>query len=254
MSKAIGKKISLTSPQRYLCDLLHLAQSIPAVPIQRTIDLCEVEKHWQQSALRVSWQVIFLKAFAHLQSELAPLRRFYQPRLRPHLYECSQCVMSVPFERELNNERQTFLAQVPDAHQLSLNELQTMIQHWQSAPLEKLSAVRKLLKYGKAPAVIRRWLWNWRLNWSGSKRVQHLGTAGISTSAGSMWGCYHPLSAWMPTLQYGAVVNGKVEMTLIYDHRVFDGGTAARAMAKLQQILSEKIVVELRYHQRVQVA
>ena len=57
----------------------------------------------------------------------------------------------------------------------------------------------------------------------------------------------HPLSPLTTTLNYGTINDdGTVWVRLIYDHRVFDGATAARALAKLEEVLHGPILAELR--------
>ncbi|MDP2296757.1 MAG: 2-oxo acid dehydrogenase subunit E2, partial [Pseudolabrys sp.] len=40
--------------------------------------------------------------------------------------------------------------------------------------------------------------------------------------------------------------DGNVNVRIIYDHRVLDGATVARALARLEEILNTEIVSELR--------
>ena len=46
-------------------------------------------------------------------------------------------------------------------------------------------------------------------------------------------GCRHPLSVLTTTLNYGVIAaDGTVDVRLIYDHRVMDGSSVARALAR----------------------
>ncbi len=56
-----------------------------------------------------------------------------------------------------------------------------------------------------------------------------------------------PLSPLTTTLNYGVIAaNGDVPVRLIYDHRVMDGATVARALARLADVLDGAILGELR--------
>ena len=47
-------------------------------------------------------------------------------------------------------------------------------------------------------------------------------------------------------LNYGVISNsGEVDVRIIYDHRVMNGTTIARALVRLEEILSSAIVEEL---------
>jgi len=58
------------------------------------------------------------------------------------------------------------------------------------------------------------------------------------------------MSALVHTLRY----DGSVDVRLIYDHRVFDGSTIARALLDLERVLNNQILVEMRYFQALEAA
>jgi hypothetical protein len=57
----------------------------------------------------------------------------------------------------------------------------------------------------------------------------------------------HPLTPLTTTLNYGVIDSeGKVTVRIIYDHRVVNGATVARALARLEEILNTSLVEEIR--------
>jgi hypothetical protein len=65
----------------------------------------------------------------------------------------------------------------------------------------------------------------------------------------------HPLSPLTTALNYGVIgADGGVDVRLIYDHRVMDGATVARALQDLERVLNCEIVAELRYLRAVEAA
>src|SRR3954454_10923594 len=105
-----------------------------------------------------------------------------------------------------------------------------------------------MLRTSRLPRPLRRALWWVCLNVSGRKRAKHLGTFGISVYSGLGAASLHPLSPLTTTLNYGVIEpNGSVDVRLIYDHRVLDGSTIARALLDLEQVLNNQILVEMRY-------
>ena len=56
----------------------------------------------------------------------------------------------------------------------------------------------------------------------------------------------HPLSPLTSTINYGVIdENGRVTVRIVYDHRVMDGSTVARALIRLEEILNGEILREL---------
>jgi hypothetical protein len=57
----------------------------------------------------------------------------------------------------------------------------------------------------------------------------------------------HPLSPLTALLNYGVIErDGSVAVRIMYDHRVMDGATVARALGRMEQILNSVIRDELR--------
>jgi hypothetical protein len=75
-----------------------------------------------------------------------------------------------------------------------------------------------------------------------------MGTYGVTSYAGLGAASLHPLSPLTSTLSYGVIgPDGAVDVRVVYDHRVLDGATVARALADLERVLNHEIVAELRY-------
>ena len=65
----------------------------------------------------------------------------------------------------------------------------------------------------------------------------------------------HPLSPITTVLNYGVIADdGSVNVRIIYDHRVFDGATVARALAEMERVLNCEILAELRYLRSIEAA
>jgi hypothetical protein len=78
-------------------------------------------------------------------------------------------------------------------------------------------------------------------------RSHHFGTFGLSTYSSLGAESLHPISPVTTTLTYGPIGrDGGVNVRLIYDHRVLDGATVARALGGLEAALTGPVLVELR--------
>jgi hypothetical protein len=72
-----GRTISLSRPRRFLGDLLHFAQQIPTVPVQRRMALAEVAAARDAVPDRPWWPAVFLNAYARVCDDQPVLRRAY---------------------------------------------------------------------------------------------------------------------------------------------------------------------------------
>ncbi|HZU36958.1 MAG TPA: hypothetical protein VFA18_13650, partial [Gemmataceae bacterium] len=64
MSQPAGFNLPLSLPRRFIGDLLHFAQKVPSVPVQRRMNLAAVVAARNVAAPRPSWCAIFTKAYA----------------------------------------------------------------------------------------------------------------------------------------------------------------------------------------------
>jgi hypothetical protein len=78
-------------------------------------------------------------------------------------------------------------------------------------------------------------------------RPGQFGTFGLSVYSALGSESLHPISPLTTTLTYGVIgADGAVDVRLVYDHRVLDGATVARALARLEAELTGAILDELR--------
>ncbi len=84
------------------------------------------------------------------------------------------------------------------------------------------------------------------LNTARARFVQ-FGTFGLSVYSSLGAESLHPIGPLTTTLTYGVIdPDGGVTVRLVYDHRVMDGATVARALARLEAELTGPILAELR--------
>jgi len=248
MPQPVGRKLPLSLPRRFISDLVHAAHQIPTVPVQRRMNLAAVVAARQAAQPHPSWPAIFAKAYAFVASARPELRRAYLGFPRPHLYEHPISVASIAVERRLGDEDAVFFANVKDPQSWSLQELDAKLRQHKEQPIEKLSSCRRALLISRFPWPIRRLIWWIGMNGSGRKRAHYLGTFGISVYAGLGAASLHPLSPLTTALNYGVIADdGSVDVRLVYDHRVLDGATVARALGDLERVLTGEILTELRY-------
>ena len=241
-----GRWIGLSRPRRFLTDLLHFAAKVPTVPVQRKMALGEVAAARTAAPDRPSWPAIFLKAYACVAADFAPLRRAYVALPWPHLVEYPKTIASLAVERQFEDEPCVFFGRIGNPETRPLAEIHSKIRHFAEAPLETVSSYREMLTFAAIPRPIRRALFWLGLNLS-SARPGKFGTFGLSVYSSLKAESLHPISPLTTTFNYGVIdPDGTVWVRLVYDHRVFDGATAARALDRLEAVLTGPILAELR--------
>ncbi|HTU90503.1 MAG TPA: hypothetical protein VMF69_10550 [Gemmataceae bacterium] len=246
MAHEVGKTIPLSLPRRLIADLLHFAHRIPSVPVQRWMNLRLLRDARALSTPRVSWCALFLKGYARVAVQVPQLRRAYLPFPISRLYEHPFSIASVALERDYQNEEAVFFAHFRSPETQTLTSLDGALRHYKEAPLEQIGLFRRALTVSRLPRPLRRLIWWIGLNSSGHKRARRMGTFGLSVYSGLGSESLHPLSPLTTTLNYGVIgADGMVNVRIIYDHRVMDGSTVARALALLEQTLNHEIRAEL---------
>jgi hypothetical protein len=255
MPQPKGRTLPLSLSRRFICDLVHFARNVPTVPVQRRMNLAALQAVRRNAEPRPSWCAIFTKAYACVAAARPELRRAYLSFPRPHLYEHPENIASVAVERRLDEEDVVFFGHFRSPENQGLREIDAHLLHLKEAPIETIGLFRRALKTSRWPRPLRRLLWWFGLNVSGWRRAKHLGTFGVSVYSGLGAQSLHPLSPLTTALNYGVIEpDGSVDVRLIYDHRVLDGATIARALQDLERVLNNEIVNEVRYFQALHVA
>jgi hypothetical protein len=240
-----GRWIGLSRPRRFLTDLLHFAAKIPTVPVQRRMALGDVAAARNEIPNRPSWPAIFLKAYAQVARDVPHLRRAYVALPWPHLVEYPKTIASLAVERQYDDEPCVFFGRIGDPDRLSLAELHARVRHLAEAPLDAVGSFRQMLTFAAIPRPLRRALFWLGLNLPGT-RPGKFGTFGLSVYSSLKAESLHPISPLTTTFNYGVIdPDGTVWVRLVYDHRVFDGATAARALDRLEAVLTGPILSEL---------
>ena len=94
--------------------------------------------------------------------------------------------------------------------------------------------------------ILRRILFWSEITLSGALRAGIGGTFGVTSVSRLGAISIHPPTVGNMLLTYGPIAeNGDVRITLVYDHRVCDGGTVAKYLENVETILNTLICEEL---------
>ena len=226
-------------------DLVALAARKAHFPVERTFELAKVSALRQRSARRISWTVLFMKAYAAVAANYPQLRQAHCRWPWPRLCENAENVAMVAINRELYGEDRLCWGRFITPERRSLSELQDALDAYQREPVEQI--FRRQVRLSKFPGPLRRlalWL---NLNFARKRRARWLGTFSMSSLAGQQaLNRFHP-TLLATSLTFGPLDEcGRALVTLVCDHRVLDGASAARALSSLQEKLQGEIARELR--------
>lgn len=244
-----GRRVALSLPRRLLTDLSHLSRGFPRATLVTRINVAALQEPRDQS--RIPWPVVFAKAFALVAAGSPPLRRAYVKLPWPHLYELPQSVASIIVERNWphggdNGEKALFLGRLKAPDTATLPDLAARMRWHKTAPIDSIADFRRALVIARLPLPLRLLLIWLSLNigrqvpnFMGSFAISALGSHGASIVA--------TIPVWTSFLNYGPIDrDGGVDIYLSVDHRVIDGGGAARAILALEAALNGPVLDELR--------
>jgi hypothetical protein len=250
MPTSRGRYFRLSLPRRWVSDLLHFAKQIPSVPVERVMNLKEVQD--ARLHIGISWPTLFLKAFGLAGQQHPELRQALISHPWSRGYEHPTSVASVAIERKFHGEAAVFFGQIQNPEGHTLESLEKSLRFYKTAPVESIGIFRRIIRISKLPVAIRRFAWWISLNWSGVKRAKRLGTFGMSVYSSLGASSLHPLSPLSFLLNYGVIdTDGKVSVRIVYDHRIVDGAVIARALATMESIMTGKLLDELIRYEHV---
>lgn len=224
---------------------MYFSAGVPSVTVQRQLSVATAAAAREKHPNRPSWVALFAKAYAMVAAEFPELRRAYVRLPWPHLYEYQSSAAQIAVERDFNGEKGLAFLHITDPAGVSLPWLSWRIRDakQESEFGWKLAKVRQV---ARLPLPLRRALWWLMLNVP-RVRANWLGTFGLSTVSSLDTEILNPQSPLSSVLTYGAVArDGSVSVRIVFDHRVMDAMTLARAFKRLEQVLNGPITDELR--------
>jgi len=243
-----GRHLALTPSRRLVCDLMWLSLGIPRVTVQRRMNLAalrEARKTTGANGASPSWTALLTLAYARLAQEYPELRRAFLRWPWPHLYEYPASIASIAFERELAGERAVLLGRIKAPEMRSLAEIDAMIRHYRETPAADIPEFARALRVARLPGFLRRMMMGLAYQ-SGRHRANYFGTFQFSVYSGLGAESFNPLTPLTTLLNYGPLApDGGVDVRILYDHRVMDGATVARALGRFETILNVELPAEI---------
>lgn len=239
-----GTRKLLSINRALVLDVLHLASSVPTFSGERVFDLQRLMRLRNASRPRISWAVLFAKAYSLVVMRRPDLRQVFLRWPVRHIYEATDVAAALAIARNHQGEDRLCWGRFHQSHATPLVQLQAALDQYQRLPVEQV--FRRQLRLSRLPTWLRRIAWRIGLYVDLANRTRRFGTFSVSSLGreGSL-NRTHP-SLHTTSLTYGPIdSSGKCTVTLLCDHRVLDGVAAARALSELEAALGEEIASEL---------
>jgi hypothetical protein len=240
-----GKPIRLSPARRLVGDLMSFSLTVPRVSVQRRMNIRSLVEARRRMEPRASWTSIFVKGYSVLAQETPEFRRAYVKLPWPHLYQYPLSVASIAYEREHEGEHAVLLGRIKAPELLSIAELNHHLATMANSPVTEIKDFRRALQIARLPMPLRRLMMWLGLN-IGRQRPNYFGTFQFSVYAGLGADSFNPLTPLTTLLNYGPLgEDGCLNVRILYDHRVMDGASVARALVRFEEILNGDILHEL---------
>lgn len=247
MSRQAGRNLALSPFRKLVIELSYHCQKVPGATVERHMNLSALMAARQTCVPKASWTGIFLKAMSLVAAEMPDLRRAYMPFPWPHLYEHPINIANFTIERSYQGEDVVFFVQVRSPERRALRDLDQIIRTCQEEPVESVKFFKRAIRMSKVPWIVRRPVWWVSLNLMGKLRCHNFGTFSLTSVAAAGAGVLNMPALLTSTLHYGLFdERGNLPMRITFDHRAVDGCCAARALVRLEEVLQNEILQELR--------
>lgn len=237
-----GKRIPLSPSRIFVVDYLRYSSGVPSQPLMRMCDVSQVMKVRSAIPERIGWAAILIKSYAIVAERMPELRCLYRSWPSPHLYDPCRQICRMAVNRTIDGEQILKFFRMQNPQQYPLAEIQAAITAAQTGPVRV--SFRNLL--ARMPTFVRRMVWWVALNTSGARLSSIIGTFGLTTVAALGATSVHPPTLGNIVLTSGPIdENGMMQLTIVYDHRVHDGVTIARALRELEIVMNHDVASEL---------
>ena len=241
-----GRPIPLSMPRRIVTDLMRFSIRVPTAPVHRRMKLGAVIAARAQLAVRPPWTAIFVKGYALVAQEVPDLRRVYLlVSLAAPLRIPGQHRHASRSNATSRGERAVFGCLIAGAEVAAAGEIGARIATRRRRRPRRSRTSSAPCGAARLPLPIRRSLM-WIAFNIGALRGRYVGTFAIAELAALGADSTILLSIWTAALTYGPLdSDGSIDVGVTADHRVLDGATAARVLARLEDMLNGPMAQEL---------
>ncbi len=242
------KRVRLSRARKLTCDVIQFALNIPLGAAQATFDLSELAEVRNQIRPKLSWNVIFMKAYSQLGEQWPQLKQRIVTFPWPHLYQHDRNVCQIAIGREEQGENILLFARFESPEKYPLSHLQQRLVYFRDTPINEVRQFRHQLRFAGCPWPLRKLGWWIMSNLWVSKRASYMGTFGMSLSGfGNISFASNHLGPNTTILGVDVVARGgQSRVLLTFDHRVLDGKPVMDIIKDLERNLNGPVLAEMR--------
>ena len=238
-----GTTKSISLARKLVIDVIET--SVPLVAVKRTLDLTRLVKARSSLAVRPGWSAIIAKALAIVAQDEPLLRTLYLRWPWPRFYELPKSVVLVAIVRDDFEDGVPIMMKLGSADEKSLQDLEADMRRAKTAPISQVPSFARAERIARFPRWVRRLIWSVALN-SGRMRSNRFGTLWITSLASLGSETVTARTPGPSLISYGLLhENHSMEILLHWDHRIYDGVVATRALRRLEEVLNNIIADEL---------
>ena len=239
------RRFLIPRSRRLTCDVLYFHQQVPLCPHHRLFHLAPLDALRKSVPQRISWPVLFLKAYGLLARDCPVFRQTWMSFPWPSIYQHETSVGMLAIHREYQNESWLFWGRFLSPENSSLLELQQQLDRYQTAPVK--ATFKQFLRLSSIPNPFRRFLWWINMQLSGATRARRVGTFFMSTLASRETEITMPPAFQTGVVSYGPIdSHGRSRVTIAYDHRLMDGLLVADSLKRIEHLLNGVLADELK--------
>lgn len=242
-----GRYLPWTVGRRFVADILHFSRPSVQAAVERMIRVPEVAAARAVADPKPGWHPVLLKGFALATKTVPDLRCSLLSVPWPRLYQHANSVAAVTAERQLPDGPAVLVFDVPQPETTPLAAIEERFRAARTAPVEEIKAFRRQLRMSRLPLPVRRLGWWLALRVAPRWREKYFGTFVTSSTVPAGATPLQVLSPLTSFFSFGPVGDdGSVLLRLAFDHRVLDGGAAARGLVETERALRTEVLAELR--------
>lgn len=238
-----GKTKSISLARKLVIDLMRA--SVPLVAVERTLHLERLAKARASLAERPGWSAIMAKALCIVARDEPWLRTLLLKWPWARFYELPKSTVLVALVRDDFDDGVPIMMKLGSADERSLADLEADMQRAKIAPIAAVPSFSRTERIARLPLLLRRLIWAMVLN-SGRMRSNRFGTMWITSLASLGSETVTARTPGPSLISYGLVhPDHSMLIRLHWDHRIYDGVVATRALLRLEEVLNNEIADEL---------
>lgn len=230
-----------------IIDILYFGDKRYTQPLARDCDLGPLYRARKETGGKLSWAVLFLRAHAILCARHEVLLQTYFRYPWPSIYQHDEPIGAMTILRRYRDEDRVFIGTFRGLARKTLADWQRRLDELKNCDPERTRDYKRQLTLSRLPWFIRRAIFWAGLNISGWRRARSFGTFGLTSVGATGAISIHPPSFHTSMLTYGPIdAEGKVRVTMVYDHRLMDGVAVGEFLVEIEHLLNHEVADELR--------